>query len=317
MPAFYAQLPSDSLLHFSGGQVPTFLQGQLTCDCLQVGESHSASGALCSAQGRVVTDCRVLCLGDSHYALRLRSDVRNTTHATLEKYAMFSRTQISERDDQWTLLGLWGPDAAAVLRSIADVAPDGRDRCLTTDALVACQADDAGEAFELFVTRTAVPDIKTALAPSARECTEAHWQQNELRRGLVRTTAGLSGGHVPQALNYDLAGLLNFRKGCYIGQEVVARLHYKGKSKRRCGIYRIAEGADLEPGATLVPEADDRAVGSVLRVVRAAGEPSLVLALVTVADSELTLTVKGADTSGPHLQPVPLPYSLRGSSEAS
>lgn len=317
MPAFYAQLASDRLLHFTGGQVPTFLQGQLTCDCLQVGESQSVQGALCSAQGRVVTDCRVLCLGDNHYALRLRSDVRDITHATLEKYAMFSRTQISERDDQWTLLGLWGANAAAVLCAIAGAAPDGRDRCLITDALVACQADDAAEAFELLVTRAAIPDVLAALASRARECPEAHWQQHELRRGLVRTTAELSAGHVPQVLNYDLAGLLNFRKGCYIGQEVVARLHYKGKSKRRCGVYRVAEGADLDVGATLAPEADDRAVGSVLRIIRAAGEPSLVLALITVADSELPLTVKDAGTHRPDLQPVALPYSLRGSSEAS
>lgn len=317
MPALYAQLSSDSLLHFSGGQVPTFLQGQLTCDCLQLSEAQSAQGALCNAQGRVVTDCRVLCLGDTHYALRLRSDVRDITHTTLEKYAMFSRTQISERDGEWTLLGLWGPDAAAVLRSIIGGTPDGRDRCLATDAAVACQADDAGEAFELLVTHTAIPDVRAALASQASECPEAHWQQNELRRGLVRTTAELSGNHVPQALNYDLAGLLNWRKGCYIGQEVVARLHYKGKSKRRCGVYSTAQAADLESGATLATEADDRAVGSVLRIIRAAGEPSLVLALITVADSELPLTVKDADTNGPHLQPAPLPYSLRGSSEAS
>ncbi len=317
MPAFYAQLFSDSLLHFNGGEVPTFLQGQLTCDCLQLSKTQSTQGALCNAQGRVVTDCRVLCLGETHYALRLRSDVRDISRATLEKYAMFSRTQISERDDDWALLGLWGPDAAAVLHTILGDTPDGRDHCLATETVVACQADDAAEAFELLVAHTAMPDVTAALASQAAECPETHWQQNELRRGLVRTSAELSGHHVPQALNYDLAGLLNFRKGCYIGQEVVARLHYKGKSKRRCAVYSIAEAADIEPGATLVPETHDRAVGSVLRVVRAAADASLVLALVTVADSELSLTVKDAGTHGPHLQPVPLPYSVRGSSEAS
>jgi len=317
MPAFYAQLSSDSLLHFSGAQVPTFLQGQLTCDCLQLDASHSAHGALCSAQGRVVTDCRVLQLGDKHYALRLRSDVRDVTHETLKKYAIFSRTQISERDDEWTLLGLWGQDATTALRNVVGSIPEGRDMCVTTAAMVACQADEAGEAFELFVTRAALPDVLAALSSQAGECNEARWQQNELRRGLVRTTAELSGKHVPQVLNYDLAGLLNFRKGCYIGQEVVARLHYKGRSKRRCGIYTSTEAAKMESGTTLAQQGDGRPVGSVLRVIRAAGDESLVVALVTVADSELTLTLKDAGHDGPHLQPVPLPYSVRGSSEAS
>lgn len=317
MPALYAQLPSECLLHFSGAQVPAFLQGQLTCDTLQVGRLHSTQGALCSAQGRVVTDCRVLQPDDSHYALRLRRDVRNITHEILKKYAMFSRTQISERDEEWALLGLWGADAAAALQASLGGTPTGLDRCVAGASALACQADDVGEAYELFVKSSALPDVVAALSSQAMECPETHWQQNELRRGLVRTTAELSGDHVPQVLNYDLAGLLNFRKGCYIGQEVVARLHYKGKSKRRCGIYTIANEAELKAGAALTPVGDDRAIGSVLRVVRAEGEESLAVALVTVADSELTLNIKDAGTNSPPLQPVHLPYSIRGSSEAS
>lgn len=317
MPALYAQLISDNLLHFSGAQVPTFLQGQLTCDCLQLGESQSAHGALCSAQGRVVADCRVLHLGDNHFALRLRNDVREITRETLKKYAMFSRTQISERDNEWTLLGLWGEGAAAALRNAVGSTPKGRNQCVFTETMVACQADDAGEAFELFVPRAATREVQAALSSQATEYPEAAWQQNELRRGLVRTTAELSGNYVPQVLNYDLAGLLNFRKGCYIGQEVVARLHYKGKSKRRCGVYSIAEASNVESGTALVSQGDGRPAGSVLRIVRAEGEESLLLALVSVADSALTLTLKDAGDDSPRVQPVPLPYSIRGSSEAS
>ncbi|MEQ8516177.1 MAG: hypothetical protein RIC38_11270 [Chromatocurvus sp.] len=317
MHAFYSQLTADCLLHFTGGQVPTFLQGQLTCDCLAVSATQSTPGALCSAQGRVVTDCRVLQLDENHFALRLAREVRDTTHDTLKKYAMFSRTQISERDDAWALLGVWGTDAAAALQATVGAVPAGRDSCARTDDLVACQADDSGEAFELVVTVEALPAVLDALSTQARERPEADWQQDELRRGIIRTTADLSGDHVPQVLNYDLAGLLNFRKGCYIGQEVVARLHYRGKSKRRCGVYAAAPGAAVETGAGLVSPDSDRKVGSVLRAIAADGKDTLFVALVTVDDSEQPLAVVDTGGDGALLQPVALPYSVRGSSEAS
>lgn len=317
MRAYYSRLAEDSLLHFTGDQVPTFFQGQLTCDCLEVSETQTTLGALCNAQGRVLTDCRVLQLGENHYALRLRRDVRDITHDTLKKYAMFSRTAISDRDEEWTLLGVWGNDAAAALRTAFDGGPDGRDGAFWTDGLMVCQADDSGDAFELVVNSKALQAVLMALSAQARECSESHWQQNELRRGLLRTTAELSGNHLPQALNYDLAGLLNFRKGCYIGQEVVARLHYRGKSKRRCGVYAIAADATVEAGARLARTGDCGQVGGVLRAVAAEGEATLVMALVAVDDSEQPLLMADAASEGPFLQPVPLPYSVRGSSDAS
>ena len=125
MDAYYSQIVDDSLLHFTGDQVPTFFQGQLTCDCLEVNEAQTSLGALCTAQGRVLTDCRVLQLGENHYALRLRRDVRDMTHETLKKYAMFSRTTISDRDEDWALLAVWGHDAAAALASAIGGVPRG------------------------------------------------------------------------------------------------------------------------------------------------------------------------------------------------
>ena len=194
---------------------------------------------------------------------------------------------------------------------------EGRDACLRTDNLLACQADDGGEAFEIAVKGAALPTVLAGLSATAQPQPEVHWQQNELRRGIVRTTADLSGKHVPQVLNYDLAGLLNFRKGCYIGQEVVARLHYRGKSKRRCGVYAIPANATVEAGAELVRAGDHREVGSVLRVVGAEGEAALVVARVTVDDSEQPLLPADSASDDPLLRPVPLPYSVRGSSDAS
>ncbi|MFN2289180.1 MAG: folate-binding protein YgfZ [Chromatocurvus sp.] len=317
MDAYYSKIVEDSLLHFTGEQVPTFFQGQLTCDCLEVNEAQTSLGALCTAQGRVLTDCRVLQLGENHYALRLRRDVRDITRETLKKYAMFSRTDISDRDEEWTLLGVWGNDAAVALRTAFNGAPEGRNRAFWSDGLMVCQADDGGDAFELIVSSEALQAVLVALSAQAQECPESHWQQNELRRGLLRTTAEISGNHLPQVLNYDLAGLLNFRKGCYIGQEVVARLHYRGKSKRRCGVYTIPADATLKAGAELARAGDRRGVGSVLRVVGAEAEATLVVARVTVDDSEQPLLPADSAGDDPLLQPVPLPYSVRGSSDAS
>ena len=317
MDGHFTQLNADCLLHFTGAQVPTFLQGQLSCDCQSVSASQSALGALCTAQGRVVTDCRVLQLDDGHYALRLNRGVRETTHATLKKYAMFSRTELSARDDDWHLLAVWGADAAAVLETALGRRPHGFNASLSIGSCLVCQADEAGEAFELVVADTALADVRTALAAQVQEAPEAAWQQNELRRGIIRTTAALSGKHVPQVLNYDLAGLLDFKKGCYIGQEVVARLHYKGRSKRRCAVYALPPDArQPQEGDGLVAADDGRTLGSVLRAIAVDAGDTLVIGLVTADDSEQPLTLTGAGAST-LMQPVALPYTLRGSSAAS
>lgn len=317
MDAYFAHITYDCLLHFHGPQVPTFFQGQLTCDSLQVTRTRSAAGALCTSQGRVVMDCRLLQVDDGHYALRLRRDIRDITWETLKKYAMFSRTEISTQDEMWCVLGVWGDDALAAVRDTFDAVPVEREACVWVGDVMICLADDVSQALELVVPQASLANTLQALAVHAERRSEAEWRQQELRRGLVRTTVELSGKHVPQVLNYDLAGLLNFRKGCYIGQEVVARLHYKGTSKRRCAVYAATSDATIAPGTELLLPGTGGKVGNVLSVSPASDHATLVLALVTVEDSATALALSGQEPDGPLLQPVDLPYSLRGSSAAS
>jgi folate-binding protein YgfZ len=318
MDAQFCTLRDDALLHLHGDQVLTFLQGQLTCDCEGVDDSHSSEGALCSAQGRVLTDCRLLWLETGHYALRLGRDLREPIQSTLQKYAMFSRTRLDANDDD-TLLALWGEGARRQVEALFGAAPAQRDACVAHEGALACQVDTDGREFELIAPAARAADMLTAIKAGAAEATEAQWRARELRRGLLRCDLTLSGEQVPQALNYDLAGLLNFRKGCYIGQEVVARLHYKGKSKRRYALFS-GEGSLPPTGATLETKDSGEKAGTVLRALPVSDSQGLVAALVNVdlQDSPL-LAARGDANDGPQtvLQPVALPYSLRGSADAS
>jgi folate-binding protein YgfZ len=318
MDAQYCTLRDDALLHLYGDQVLTFLQGQLTCDCLGVDNSHSSEGALCSAQGRVLTDCRLLALETGHCALRLSRDLREPIQSILQKYAMFSRTRLDTGDD-YTLVALWGTDAREQVEVLFGAAPAKRDACVSHEGALACQVDGDGQEFELTLPNTRATDTLAALQAGAMESTEAQWRARELRRGLLRCDLSLSGEQVPQALNYDLAGLLNFRKGCYIGQEVVARLHYKGKSKRRYALY-TGDGSLPESGATLQTQDSGHKAGTVLRALPVSASESLVAALVNVDLHNDPLQVSRGDNGDGELaalQPVALPYSLRGSADAS
>jgi hypothetical protein len=318
MHAHFCTLHDDALLHLHGDQALTFLQGQLTCDCLGVDDTHSSEGALCNAQGRVLTDCRLLALEAGHCALRLARELREPVQSILQKYAMFSRTRLDTSDD-YTLIALWGADARKQLQALFGAAPAQRDDCVSHEGALACQVDSDGQEFELTLPNTRATDTLAALQAGATESTEAQWRARELRRGLLRCDLSLSGEQVPQALNYDLAGLLNFRKGCYIGQEVVARLHYKGKSKRRYALY-TSDGDSPERGATLTTQDSDEKAGTVLRALPMASSESLVAALVNVELHDHLLRVSGGDDGDDTvtaLQPVALPYSLRGSADAS
>ncbi len=298
------ELADDSVLALAGADITGFLQGQLTCDTRDASPTRSVPGALCNPQGRVVADLRLLLPEAGAGLLRVGAAIAEHTAAVLGRYAMFSRISVEPARERWLPFALWGPGAAALLEALAGSVPGEANACCAGDGWLAVRCDAAGDAFELYLAGAGGRALRERLAGTAAAGTETDWRARELRRGLLRLGDGQAETHLPQALNYDRAGLVSFQKGCYTGQEVVARLHYRGRAKKRWGLWKGEIDSLPAPGENLETAAG-AAGGEVLRAVRDSAGMTWVAVLSRVEDGEETLLT----AAGEALAPEALPYT--------
>ncbi|MBN7798185.1 YgfZ/GcvT domain-containing protein [Parahaliea mediterranea] len=306
MPAFFSPLNHETLLQVSGADAANFLQGQATCDVREVDARRARPGAWCTPQGRVLADFLLLQLGPGHYGLRLRADIAEATAARLGKYIVFSKAELAPAGD-WRVFGCWGAGAGDTLLPLVGELPRERHDCVGGEGFHLVQVDEGGAQFELYLDTAARADLPRALADTAQAGSADDWRALEIARGIGRVEAATVESFLPQALNYDLCDFVSFRKGCYTGQEVVARLHYRGQSKRRMYIARV--GTQTPPAAgDSVYTAQEQVVGTVVNAVAAAaGEVHL---LASVAEKSLAGSLRLGSGSGPELAISNPPYPL-------
>ena len=308
MDCRYAPLPQEALLHIAGRDSLTFLQGQTTCDTRNVDPGHALPGAYCTPQGRVVCDFLLSQLAEDHYAMRLRRDIRASSSTTFGKYIIFSKAKLDAERDDWQILACWGPDAAQALNTIFGKTPTERWAASSGDGFVIVQVDEKGEQFECYINDHAEPALTGQLGETMQLSDESQWQAAQLASGIGRIEAATVEEFIPQMLNYDLTGHISFDKGCYTGQEVVARLHYRGKPKRR--LY-LAEWPGSEPvtaGTPLFSAGTEQSVGN---VVNSAVNDGLVAGLVVATATGVENGLHVGASDGSTLSIGKLPYSIQ------
>ncbi|MEE4146284.1 MAG: hypothetical protein V2I26_15880 [Halieaceae bacterium] len=309
----YAKLDQESLLHLQGSDALSFLQGQVTCDTRKLADANSLPGVLCTVQGRVVGDFLLCALAPEHLVLRLRRDIRDTVAAVLAKYIVFSKAKLEPGRDDWQVMACWGPEAGAALLDCFGTVPTEKHGAAVGDGFALLQTDDAGLRFECYLRKDAAQTHLQALARCMDQGSEADWQALEIAAGIARIEAGTTGEFIPQMLNYDVTGHISFNKGCYTGQEVVARMHYRGKPKRR--LYRAAVQPS-EPAGSLQVAAGDplfggdssQAQGNVVNAAATADGQLVMLVTATGPGVDTGLHLSGPD--GPSLRTEPVPYPV-------
>ena len=306
----YCALASErGLLAVTWADALTFLQGQLTCDMRELSAERSLLGAFCSPKGRVIATCRIFQNQDELY-LALTPALLETVRGRLSKYVL--RAKVTWRDTSHDVLGIgMAGDAAAtllaeILGTALPAAPDAVIQSAT--ALTVLRVAGAVPRFEVYGNAAALQTLQEALAKYAQAAPAARWRWLDILAGLPSIYPATLEAFVPQMLNLDALGAISWQKGCYTGQEIVARTQYLGALKRRMYLARVAS-ADAPPaGAALYAELD-AAKQEVGRVVSAAAYPDGGYALLAVlrieyAGSALYLSEDAA------LELLPLPYVL-------
>ncbi|MEM8660558.1 MAG: hypothetical protein AAGF35_06710 [Pseudomonadota bacterium] len=297
MTGFYSELTRESLLQLTGPDASTFLQGQVTCDVSELSASSGMPGVYCSVQGRVICDFLLCQLEPDHLLLRMRRDILPPALEVLSKYSVFSKVTLDADAEDLTLLGCWGEDCAQILQDIVGAIPEKPFDTVADEGFVIVRTPTVGDVFECYLD-TRASSIARELRRRFTLADENEWHLRQIQNGVARIEASTSGEFVPQVLNYDLSSHISFTKGCYTGQEVVARLHYRGKPKRRLYYAELTDqqGTDdslIEVGAPLFSAGGSRAVGNLINTAEASSRRHCML---------VTATEKGA-TEGLHLDP--------------
>ncbi len=235
------QLHDFDLITVKGVDSAKFLQGQLTCNLERVTDAQSIAGAYCNIKGRVITDFRLFKRDDTYF-LQTGHGLGAVLKQTLDKYIVFSKAKTADITGSIRRYGLMGSDAISRLQHQLPELESASGACTQSDELVAICIPGPVPRFEIYELSQDSPSMNALLADFPKHLQEHNegvreWQLADIRACIAHISNSLQEAYTPQVLNYDLLDMVDFKKGCYTGQEIVARMHYRGEARKR--LYHI------------------------------------------------------------------------------
>lgn len=291
-----AKLPSLGVIRAQGEDAAQFLQGQLTQDFTVLDASHARLAGYCTAKGRMLASFIGFKRAPGEILLLCSRDILAATLKRLSMFVLRAKVHLSDASDDFILRGLVGEAASALMGS--ELA--AWSRIESGQASLVQLYPALGQPRALWVAPVGERE------PTAPEISTELWQWSEVRSGIAMVTLPIVEAFVPQMLNYESVGGVNFKKGCYPGQEVVARSQFRGTLKRRA--YLVHGEAPMAAGQEVFHSSDaEQPCGTVAQAAPAptGGFDALVSMQTTAAESgALRLG------TGEALQLLELPYPL-------
>ncbi|WP_237058763.1 CAF17-like 4Fe-4S cluster assembly/insertion protein YgfZ [Microbulbifer sediminum] len=290
----------------TGPDSQKFLQGQLTCDLVNLPDSHSTLGAHCNPKGRMISAFRAIKHSQEDFTLLLPRGLATAARDAMAKYAVFFKTELADVAESRRWLGLQGKGVlkqAAQLLQIPQLSPGEAARFELEDTtILACALNERQLALE--VPNEPAGTLWDKLTTAAEAAGYCHWVAEQVEAGIPQLHAATSEMFIPQMLNLHLLGGVSFKKGCYTGQEVVARMQYLGAAKRRMYRARCESGELPAPGSDIVTD-DGKSIGNIVEACRS-NEGIELLAVLTIGKVAEEAPLLLAD--GRPLQLQELPY---------
>ena len=303
--AFFCVLSHEGILAVRGPDAAKFLQGQLTCNLGYLNEGQSSLGARCTPKGRMQSSFRILSEGDG-FLLAMARELIEPQRADLGKYAVFSKSTLHDESNDWVRFGLAEGDGLLV--SLGLDLPQAADSVTRGNGRIAIRLAD-GRA-ELWARADEAETLQARLASQLPQAPLNSWLLAQVRGGIGQVTGSTRELFIPQMINLQALGGVSFKKGCYTGQEIVARMQYLGKLKRH--LYRLgvqATEAELpQPGLELYSPVHGSSVGEV--VLAATSDDGLELLAVLQDDAAADGRITLGSPDGLPLTLRDLPYTL-------
>ncbi len=301
--ASFTPLSHEGILAVRGPDAKTFLQGQITCHLGYVSDERSSLGARCTPKGRMLSSFRVLLENDG-YLLAMDQDILVAQMAELQKFAVFSKTKLTDDSALWSRFGLYQGDAA--LTALGIELPTETNSTVHHNNMIAVRA--SSDLSELWVHADEGPCLRKRLLGHLSEAPLNTWLLAQIRSGIGHVTMPTREQFIPQMLNLPALDAVSFKKGCYTGQEIVARMQYLGKLKRHMYRFQLATENIPAAGTALLSPVHSSSVGEVVSAARSEYGIELLATALDDAVGDGRIYLDGDEKN--LLEQLELPYAL-------
>jgi folate-binding protein YgfZ len=301
-------LSQFGILKVTGEDAPGFLQNMLSNDAREVSEQRAQYSSLNSPKGRMLASFLIWRTDGTDYFLQLPRSLCDAIQKRLSMFVLRSKVKITDVSEQQVCIGLAGDGATALLQQHFGSIP--QDTMAVEQRGNACVIRTGTQRFQINTKPQHAPALWQNLSAAARPAGSNCWDWLNIRAGIPVILPATQEQFVPQMANLDLIGGVSFKKGCYPGQEIVARMQYLGKLKRHMSLAHIEGNTVPQPGDELYStEMEGQASGMVVNATAAPGGGCDLLAVVQISSRETQL-VYLQSLQGAALNFLPLPYAI-------
>jgi folate-binding protein YgfZ len=258
------------VLVVEGSDAEKFLQGQLSCDLAELGEGRTVMGTANTPKGRIYGLFKII-KHNERFLLRIHDSMADIVVARLSKYKVFFKCTL-QIDERYNVFGAVKPPFA----SDNTDCPEGK--YLESDKALVFAIDSAQHLFELWTTEA--PE-----QPALSDCSAEDWACMESIKGLPEIYPATSEAFILQYLNLHELGAVSFKKGCYTGQEIIARMKFLGKLKKRTFLLHCSDKTNAQPGDTLYDQ-NTKKCGKIVRTHYSSTTGTVALAVLSIVDNE-------------------------------
>jgi folate-binding protein YgfZ len=263
-----ADLSPNALIEVTGDDAAAFLHAQFTNDVLALPPGAAQWSGWCTAKGRLLASFLLWRSADG-YLMMLPAEIAPAVMKRLGMFVLRSKVKIADASEKWVRLGFAGKTAGVMVARHWGHTPDAM-RSIEKDGHACIALDD--KRFVILAAPEAAPALWEKLCANATPAGADAWSLSMIHAGIPTVTAATQEEFVPQMANFDLIGAVSFKKGCYPGQEIVARTHYRGILKKRMALVHV--GGDVRPaaGQSVYSSAfGDQTAGTLVNVAPAPG----------------------------------------------
>jgi len=305
---FLTDLSHFGLLRFSGEDAQSFLQSQLTCDIREITTQRAQYGSYCNSSGRMLASF-LLWQQEQDYLMQLPANLCSTMQKRLSLYVLRAKVKLSDSSNSFVQIGISGPDAISmVTKMIAPAIHFEHLQVLNQNGITALHL--SAQRSILIVPIDQAPLVWDQLSQHAQPVGADCWDWLDIQSGIPTILPETQEKFIPQMANLDAIGAVSFKKGCYPGQEIVARTQYLGKIKKRMYLAHIDTKLAISAGDSLFSvDMEDQSCGNIVNaaVSPLGGYDVLAVIQCSSADSH---TIHWQSLQGPQLILKSLPYSL-------
>ncbi|MEK9649126.1 MAG: hypothetical protein VW337_08455 [Gammaproteobacteria bacterium] len=292
MNNYITSLEYQGLLKVSGEDSEKFLQGQLTCDLENLPSHNWVLGAACNSRGRVYSSFRILRTDDTFF-MALQMGILPITQNTLQKYIPFYKAEMQDASSEYKRFGLWGNEVRALLEESVGPLPKPGSAADFEKALILNLGGNLHR-FEFWCPK--IQNLPEGLTSQLQEKDSVLWRELDHDHGIFMIDEGDVEQYTPEEAGMDVANFVSFEKGCYTGQEIVARMHYKGKGLKR--LHQVSFTSDTPLTSAILVNSEGKVLDTLTNIIHLDGNVQKAFATLKTSASveEMLFVDDGSQT---------------------